>query len=438
MGVQPTKETFRGYLFFLGGQLFSLFGSSVISFALIFWITELTQDEVIIAIGAFLFFVPLVLLTPIAGVFTDKYDRKKLILLADSGQAVITFGLILVFMLGVTNVWLVILINSLRSICQAFHQPVVNSIIPTMVPKDKLSRINGLNYLMTGVVQVVGPLVGGILVAFIAIEIIFWIDIITFFIALTPLLLIKIPSVNGASKKVTTQMKDENNFKTDLKEGLNIIRNIPGMISLIFLSMLVNFLIRPIDTQMSFFILIYHEGGALDFALISASFQAGVVIGAIITSLKKEWNKKILVTIFGIIFFNVGYGLLGLTPKGFFLMLTVFGFMMGFVLPIINTIFMTIIQLNVPVEKIGRVHAIDSTLSMAISPIGILISGPLAKLFGVQNLFIYCALLGIFVTIILWATTDIRKLGTYHEKETEKIKKGEEIKLKAPLEVEEI
>ncbi|TXT54467.1 MAG: putative multidrug-efflux transporter [Promethearchaeota archaeon] len=421
MGVNPTDKTFKKYLLLLGGQLFSLLGSSVIQFVLIIWITEITRDEVIIALAAFIFFLPLVLLTPIAGVFTDKYDRKKIILISDSGQALITFGLIVVFALGTTNVWLVIFINSFRGICQAFHQPTVNSIIPTMVPKDKLSRVNGINYLMTGVIQVIGPLVAVWFLIFIPLGQIFWIDLLTFSIALIPLLLVDIPSVNGTVKD-SLKEKKKNTFKEDFKEGLEVIKGIPGIISLIFLAMLVNFLIQPINTLLSFFILVYHEGSEFNYALMSAFFQAGVVLGGIIASIKKDWPHKILLTVVGIVTFNVGYAFLGFTPRGLFLMLSLFGLMMGFILPIINTIFMTLIQLNVPPEKIGRVHAIDSTVSMAISPLGTLISGPLAKFFGVQNLYIYCGILGVLITVLIWLFTDIRRLDTEpEEQEEEKI-----------------
>jgi MFS family permease len=86
------------------------------------------------------------------------------------------------------------------------------------------------------------------------------------------------------------------------------------------------------------------------------------------------------------------------------------GATLGFVLPIINSLYQTFVQTNVPPNKLGRVSSIDSTLSSAISPIGSLVSGPLALLLGIPTLFFYCAVLGILCTAGFWCFTGIRKV----------------------------
>jgi DHA3 family macrolide efflux protein-like MFS transporter len=83
---------------------------------------------------------------------------------------------------------------------------------------------------------------------------------------------------------------------------------------------------------------------------------------------------------------------------------------MGLALPIINALYQTFIQTVVPADKIGRITSIDSSLSMSISPIGTLISGPLAGMFGVGNLFLYCAILGMIVTVLVWRFTGIKNI----------------------------
>ena len=94
---------------------------------------------------------------PIAGVFSDRWNRKNLIIIVDSSQAFATFILIVLLSMGITDLWIIFSFMALRSIFQAFHQPTVNAIVPTMVPKEKLSRINGINFLASGVVQLIGP-----------------------------------------------------------------------------------------------------------------------------------------------------------------------------------------------------------------------------------------------------------------------------------------
>ena len=159
MDQEPTKHTFKQYLFFLFGQQFSLLGSIIVYFVITWWVTVETGSAVYLAIMSFLFFIPQIIVTPIAGVLSDKLDRKKIVILIDGFQAFVTFFLFLIFFLKISNVWLIITINTLRSTLQAIHLPTVNAIAPTMVPKEKLSRINGINYLM----MIVGPILAGFL-----------------------------------------------------------------------------------------------------------------------------------------------------------------------------------------------------------------------------------------------------------------------------------
>ena len=154
----------------------SLMGSLVVQFAITWWITIKTGDVLLLSIGTFLYFIPMILLAPIAGVLADRMNRKTLIIIADTGQALVTFWIIGLFFFSdpVQNPVVLILINSVRGIFQAFHMPTVSAIVPTMVPKDKLSRINGIGFLFTSLIQLVGPLIGAVLMAFYPLEDVLW------------------------------------------------------------------------------------------------------------------------------------------------------------------------------------------------------------------------------------------------------------------------
>jgi len=271
METMPSKKSFKNYLYFWSGQLFSLFGSMVVYFVIIWWVTEETQSPVYLALGSFFFIICQVIFMPIAGVLADRLNRKVIIVVADSLQAVTTLILLVLFSMNLANVWTVLIFISIRSIFQAFHLPAVNSIIPVMVPKENLSRINGINFLFTGVVQIIAPLIGATLMILVPINTILWVDVITFFIALIPLLLIKIPSVENHGEKV-----EKKSFLREFKQGLQTIKVIPGLVTIIFLSMLLNFLIRPFDTLMPYYINVFHGGSATHLAIVLVFFQGGM------------------------------------------------------------------------------------------------------------------------------------------------------------------
>jgi len=399
------KKSFRSYMYFWSGQLFSLFGSMVVYFVIIWWVTEETQSPLYLALGSFLFIICQVIAMPIAGVLADRLNKKVIIIVADSLQAFATLILLVLFQMNLANVWIVLIFISIRSIFQAFHLPTVNAIIPAMVPKEKLSRINGINFLFTGVVQIIAPLMGATLMIIFPINAILWVDLITFFIALIPLMLIQIPSVENHGETV-----EKKSFFGEFRLGLRTIKVIPGLVTIIFLSMLLNFLIRPFDTLLPYYINVFHGGSATHLAIVLVFFQGGMIGGALITSIKKTWNNKMKV-IFGCIsILMMGYGFMGLAPPGGYLVIGIGGIAMGLTLPIINSLYQTFIQTVVPTEKMGRITSIDSSLSMSISPIGTLISGPLAEVFGVGNLFLYCAILGMIVTILIWSFTGIKRV----------------------------
>ena len=413
------NKTFRSYLFFWTGQLFSLLGSMVVFFVITFWIADVYKDPMISAFASFLYILMMTVCMPLAGVFADRINRKILIITVDSLQAFVTVGLILLFQLGVTDIWIVYIFISLRSIFQAFHVPTVNAIIPTMVPKDKLSRINGINFLFTGVVQLLSPFLGAILLVFLSVYMILWTDVITFFIALIPLLLITIPSVkqlNHSDKEV-----EKRSFLNDFKLGFKTLKIIPGLVIMVILSMLLNFLIQPVNALMPLFILDVHGGVAGHLALAEMVFTGGMIIGAIVTSIKKNWGNKLRIIFISLVVAFIGYVIFSLAPIGNYYIMGLGGAILGFNLPIINALYQTFLQTTVPSDKLGRVTSIDHALSSAISPIGSLAAGPLALLLGIPTLFFYSAFLGVMVTIGFWSFTGIRRIDIESKSALEEI-----------------
>ncbi len=419
MEETANNETFKSYLFFWSGQLFSLLGSMVVFFVLIFWIADVYGDPMISAFASFLYIGIMTICMPFAGVIADRVNRKVLIIVADSLQAFATFLLILLFQFGLANIWIVFLFISLRSAFQAFHLPTVNAIIPTMVPKDKLSRINGINFLFSGVMQLLAPAIGATLLVFLSMYMILWADVITFFIALIPLLLISIPSVKQVN--LGEEKVEKSSFLKEFRLGLKTLKLIPGIIIMIVLSMFLNFIIRPVDSLMALYILDFHGGVQWHLAYTEMVFTGGMIAGALLTSIKKKWNNKIRVIFISLVIACLGYLIFAIAPSGSFVILGLGGAILGFNLPIINSLYQTFVQTKVPADKLGRVTSIDHTLSSAISPIGSLLSGPLALLLGIQSLFIYCSLIGILLTIGTWSFTGIRKVDLDSKEALKKI-----------------
>jgi len=409
MEIIPTKKSFHQYLYFWIGQIFSLFGSQVVVFVIIWWLEVETQNPIVLSLASFSFVLPYVLAAPIAGVFSDRLNRKKLIMTVDFLQALATLSLIIFMSLGYRELWLIFTILALRSVFQAFHQPTVNAIIPTMVPKEKLSRINGINFLFSGFVQLLAPMFAAMLLIFLSVTQALWVDVITFVLAIIPLVFITIPSVR-VEKENKVEVEKES-FSKEFMDGVHTLKNTPGMVVLIILSMVGNFLLQPLNVLSPYYAEKIHSANVLEYAVISAGIQGGIIVGAVFTSIKKHWTHKMEWFFGTVVILMVGYGMLAFAPYRFFGFIFSAMFLIGIGLPIINTIYQTILQTNIPHEKLGRVSSIDATFSMLISPIGSLIVGPLAIILSVNGLFLICAILGVVLCVVLYFFTGVRKVN---------------------------
>jgi DHA3 family macrolide efflux protein-like MFS transporter len=405
-----TKKTFRHYLFFLFGQQFSLLGSMIVGFVITWWLTIKTGSPIILSLSVFLMFIPQIIITPLSGVIADRWNRKILIAISDSFQALLTFLLFIIFLFDISSVWFVLTINTFRAAGFAFQLPATSAIIPVMVPKERLSRINGVNFLFSGMIYSLGPIIGAVLFEIFPIDKICLIDILTFILALIPLLIIKIPSVCRIENKVIKR-----SFLKDFKKGFSMIRAIPGLFAMIILAMIWNFINRPFAVLLPYFVKFVHNGTVFNLAMIMMSFQLANIIGAAFTSIKKDIKNKIKINIIGASVFFFGQLFFVFAPKGDFLFMIIGSFPGAILLPITISTYLAILQSAVPKEATGRIMSIDHMISMAIAPIGAIIAGPLAEILGVQFLFYICALLGITFPILIWLLTKIRCLDYREE-----------------------
>ncbi|MFW9879508.1 MAG: MFS transporter, partial [Candidatus Thorarchaeota archaeon] len=312
-------------------------------------------------------------------------------------QASIMVLIIFLFSFGMAEPIHIIAINGLLGLFQGFHIPTVNAIVPTMVPKERLSRMNGVNLFLTGFLQIIGPIIAAMLMAFIPITIILLLDPITFVIAFSILILTSIPTI-----RIDRTSIQKKSYLEDFKIGFQTLKLIPVVFMMLIISMFINFLLRPFSVFMPYLILFNHSGTPGDVAFVLSFMNGGTLLGALVTSIKKNWKHGFSIYFGGEFLLMVTYGIIGITPHGNFLLMSIVIAILGFTFPIINTIYLTIMQQKVPKEKMGRISSIDYSISSAISPLGVLISGPLAVIFGVPKLFLFCSIIGMTITIIIW------------------------------------
>jgi DHA3 family macrolide efflux protein-like MFS transporter len=406
MQVQANEKTFRSYVAFWLGQLISLLGSSVAQFVIVWWITLETGSALYLSLAVFIGFAPAVIISPFAGVFVDRWSRKILIATADFLQALATVVLILLFSLGLVSILPVFLVLALRGVLQAFHSPAVAATIPLMVPREKLSRMNGLNFLFSGAVTLVGPVAAAMLLELWPIGQVLWVDAVTFIVAVIPLLAITIPSAREGQDK----NPGKNSFKKEFGEGLAFIRNTRGLLPFAMVATMVNFLLTPISTLMPYFVKFEHFGGAPELALVMAFFQGGILAGGVLMSLIKGFKRKMLAVAFSVYIVFLGYAFMAFTPTGHFWFMAISGLIMALCIPVANVSIQTILQTIIPPKVYGRISSVLGALSSAAAPLGMILSGLIVGFTGTPILFFACSVSGMLIITLSWFFTNMRNL----------------------------
>lgn len=217
---EQTMENWkRNIMLFLSSQTVSLFGSMLVQYAIMWYVTLETKSGIMMTLFIICGFIPTFLLSPVAGVWADRYNRKKLIIIADALIAIATLILAIVFLLGYDSAWLLFVMAGVRAIGTGIQTPAVGAILPQIVPKDNLTNVNGINGSIQAIIMFVAQIVSAGLLAMTTIEMIFFIDVITAVIAIFVLVsFFKIPAHEKAAEKQTTS------YFTDYKEGLTYVK----------------------------------------------------------------------------------------------------------------------------------------------------------------------------------------------------------------------
>ena len=144
------------------GQAFSMVGSALVRFALIWWLTEETKSPVVLTTATIASTLPMIGLSPFIGPLVDRWNRRWVMVVSDALIAFLTAGLAILYALGIAEVWHVYVILFLRSFGDAFQSPAMQASTSLMVPKNQLARVGGMNDTLMGVVNIVSPPLGAL------------------------------------------------------------------------------------------------------------------------------------------------------------------------------------------------------------------------------------------------------------------------------------
>jgi DHA3 family macrolide efflux protein-like MFS transporter len=396
------------------GQAFSLLGSALVGFALIWWMTDTTGSATVLATAAIIEFLPRVFIGPFAGALVDRWNRRLVMLSADSITALATAGLIYLVWAGSMQIWQVYTLMLVRSTASSFHMPAMLSSTSLMVPEEQLTRVQGLNQLLQGLMNIAAPILGALLMALIPLHRVLAVDLLTAALAIVPLLFINIPQPKRSAPagETSTSVMD------DLRNGFRYVWNWVGLRNIIFIAVSVNLITVPAITLMPLLVKNEFSGGAMAVASMQSALSVGFLVGGILLSLWGGFKRKVLTAAMGMFGAAIGLLLVGLAHTFSFQVALTGIFIAGFMNVLLNGPAMALLQTVVAAEMQGRVMALVISLANAMTPLGLLMAGPLADRTGVNVMFIFASLIFVICGVFTLANPAIRNVETNHEEKT--------------------
>jgi DHA3 family macrolide efflux protein-like MFS transporter len=376
----------KNIVLFLLSQTISLFGSSLVQYAIMWHITLTTQSGVMMTIAIICGFLPTFFLSPFAGVWADRYNRKTLIILADSMIALSTLILAILFFIGYDMLWLLFLVSAIRALGTAIQMPAVGAFIPQLVPQDKLTKVNATNGTIQALVILVSPMLSGALLTISTIEIIFFIDVITAIIAIMVLLIfLQVPVHAKALQKQTI------GYFSDMREGFRYINKQEYIKKLFIFSAIFFVLAGPISFLTPLQVARSFGADVWRLTAIEVAFSIGMMMGGIIMVSWGGFKNKIhSMTLSTLIIGGCTFAL-GIIPN--FIIYLAFMGLAGIAIPIFNTPFTVLLQEKIETDFMGRVFGVLGMIISTMMPLGMLLFGPLADIIKIEWLLIGTGLL---------------------------------------------
>jgi DHA3 family macrolide efflux protein-like MFS transporter len=391
------------FLVMFSGQAFSLFGSRLVQFALVWYLTEQTKSPTVLATASIAALLPQVFIGPFAGALVDRWNRKTVMMIADTLVALSVLFLALIFRTGSIQVWHIYAVMMFRAAGGAFQWPAMQASTSMMVPKEHLSRVAGLNQSLNGLVAISAPPVGALLLELISIEWILTIDVATAILAVGPLLFITVPQPDHKAGSATGVLGD-------MKEGFTWILSQKGLLIIMLMSLCINLFTTPTFTMLPLLITEVLQGGAIELAWIQSANGLGMIIGGIVLGVWGGFKSKVNTAFSGLLMASVGLLLFSQTPPNMLWMGVASIFIFGFMNSIANSSFFSLLQAMIPHEMQGRVFTLIISTSVAVSPLGLAIAGPVVKVTGLRFWFVISGIAFMFGSGVGFLVPQVRKL----------------------------
>lgn len=371
-------------------------------FALAWYLTIKTGSATVLATSMLTAMLPTIILGPIIGPLVDRWNRKWIMVLADTSISLLTVGLVLLFLFDKIQVWHIYVAMVGRAIGQTFHFPAMQAAIPMIVPEKDLSRAAGLNQMLQGAITIAAPPAGALLLGLMPMQGVLAIDIVTAAIAIVCILPMVIPQPERTVSAVKSSVV------SDMLQGFRYIWNWKGLKIMLAVFAAINFFLIPAYTLLPMLVTRLLDGDVFKLGWLQTAFGVGAIAGGLVLGAWGGFKRRVVTALLGVILAGAATLVLGFTSLNLFWLGLTASFLIGVGLSFCNGPMMAAVQSIVAKDMQGRVFALLGSLGGAATPLGLLIAGPAADASGISWVFFVsgaatalCGLVSFFIPTLM-------------------------------------
>jgi MFS transporter, DHA3 family, macrolide efflux protein len=392
-----------------GAEALSLFGTQLVQFALVWWITKSTGSATLLAGATLVALFPQIVVAPLAGALVDRWDRRWVMIFSNAGIALSTIALAVLFALGLVQIWHVYVAMFVRATGAAFRWPAMQASTAMMVPSRHLARVGGLNNSLFGLASIVSPSLGALLIEVgLPMYLLLMLDIAAACLAIVPLLLVRIP----VPERVKSDL-ERSSFLTDFVEGLRFVLGWRTLSALLAAAAVIMFFSYPANSLVPLLVTKHFHGGAIQFGGLQSAFGFGVAAGGTLLGIWGGFKKRITTALLSLFLQGVGFAVVGLVPASGFAIAVAAMALVGLMNPICTGSLFAIVQSTVPHEMQGRIMSLLISLSSLAAPLGLAVAGPLADRYGISIWFLIAGIVMVVVAIISAIAPAVRNVEAH-------------------------
>lgn len=375
---------------FLVSQNISLFGSSVVGFAIVWYITLETSSGFWMMLSTICSTLPQVLVSLFGGVWADRHHRKYLIMLSDGFIALATLLLAVAFWMDLKPMWLLLAASTVRSIGAGIQTPAVSAIYPQIVPIESLTKVQGVNQTLASVLMLLSPAVGGVVLGTFGIVWALLIDVFTAAIAIFVMSMIRVEKQPQADEPLS--------MAADIRQGISYVFRHRQLRRIVICLLFSFFLITPAAVLSPLMVERTFGDDVWRLTANEIVWTVGSLIGGLFVAWRGTFHNKTRTVAICLVGFGVCFGLLGLSWS--FTVFLLFMGIGGFFMPVVSTVQTVHIQEITKPEVLGRVFSIVQLISASAMPVAILLFGPMADVVSVESILLVTGFLLALVGVL--------------------------------------